>query len=105
MINLEQFISKYVTERDSSLFARDIQNNSVALTKAIKDKSMLVIGGAGSIGKSNWGRIPEEEFLKKLSNGVFTLKTEVSTDLFERIKIAVKSSKTMTPKLLKILGL
>ena len=56
-------------------------------------------------GKSNWGRIPEEEFLKKLSNGVFTLKTEVSTDLFERIKIAVKSSKTMTPKLLKILGL
>lgn len=27
MINLEQFISEYVTERDSSLFARDIQNN------------------------------------------------------------------------------
>lgn len=52
MINLEQFISKYVTERDSSLFARDIQNNSEALTKAIKDKSMLVIGGAGSIGSS-----------------------------------------------------
>ena len=52
MINLEQFISKYVTERDSSLFAKDIQNNSVALTKAIKDKSMLVIGGAGSIGSS-----------------------------------------------------
>ena len=52
MINLEQFISQYVTERDSSLFAKDIQNNSVALTKAIKDKSMLVIGGAGSIGSS-----------------------------------------------------
>ena len=46
MINLEQFISKYVTERDSSLFARDIQNNFDVLTKAIKDKSMLVIGGA-----------------------------------------------------------
>lgn len=52
MIGLEQFISKYVTERDSSLFARDIQNNFDALTKAIKDKSMLVIGGAGSIGSS-----------------------------------------------------
>ena len=52
MIGLEQFISKYVTERDSSLFARDIQNNFDALTKAIKDKTMLVIGGAGSIGSS-----------------------------------------------------
>ena len=52
MINLEQFISKYVTERDSSLFARDIKNNSDALTKAIGGKSMLVIGGAGSIGSS-----------------------------------------------------
>ncbi len=52
MINLEQFISKYVTERDSSLFAKDIKNNSEILTKAIKDKTMLVIGGAGSIGSS-----------------------------------------------------
>lgn len=52
MINLEQFISKYVTERDISLFSKDIQNNSTALTKAIKDKTMLVIGGAGSIGSS-----------------------------------------------------
>lgn len=52
MINLEQFISKYVTERDTSLFSKDIQNNSTALTKAIKDKTMLVIGGAGSIGSS-----------------------------------------------------
>ena len=26
MTNLEQFISQYVTESDSSLFARDIQN-------------------------------------------------------------------------------
>ena len=52
MINIEQFISKYVTERDSSLFVKDIQNNSEALTNAIKDKTMLVIGGAGSIGSS-----------------------------------------------------
>ena len=45
MINLEQFISKYVTERDSSLFAKDIKDNSEALTKAICGKTMLVIGG------------------------------------------------------------
>lgn len=52
MINIEQFISTYVTERDSSLFAKDIQNNHTALTNAIKDKTLLVIGGAGSIGTS-----------------------------------------------------
>ena len=52
MINLEQFISQYVTERDSSLFEKDIKNNSASLTKAIFGKSMLVIGGAGSIGSS-----------------------------------------------------
>lgn len=52
MINLEHFISRYVIERDTSLFAKDIQNNSKTLIKAIKDKTMLVIGGAGSIGSS-----------------------------------------------------
>ena len=52
MVNLEQFISKYVTERDSSLFQKDIENNRDGLTKAIKDKTMLVMGGAGSIGSS-----------------------------------------------------
>ena len=56
-------------------------------------------------GKSNWGRIPEEDFLKKLSTGVFTLKSEVSCELFEKIKSAIKNSKTMTPKLLKVLGI
>ena len=52
MTNIEQFISNYVTERATSLFASDIESNRGALTSAIKDKSMLVIGGAGSIGSS-----------------------------------------------------
>ena len=52
MINLDAFISKFVTERDSSLFEKDIRNNTFALTKAISNKTMLVIGGAGSIGSS-----------------------------------------------------
>ena len=52
MINLEQFISKYVTERTSSLFEKDIRNNYDALKKSINGKSLLVIGGAGSIGSS-----------------------------------------------------
>ncbi len=47
MVNLEQFISKYVMGRDSSLFARDVQKNSVALSGAVCGKSMLacMLGG------------------------------------------------------------
>ena len=52
MINIERFISKYVTGRDSSIFENDINNNINSLVHAIKDKTMLVIGGAGSIGSS-----------------------------------------------------
>ena len=52
MTNIEQFISRHVTERDTSLFASDIEANRDALSKSIHGKSMLVIGGAGSIGSS-----------------------------------------------------
>ena len=56
-------------------------------------------------GKSNWGRMPEEDFLKKLSTGVFFFFLKVSCELFEKINSAIKNSKTMTPKLLKVLGI
>ena len=52
MFNLEQFISKYVTQRPQSMFLDDIKNNSDQLTAKIKNKTVLVIGGAGSIGSS-----------------------------------------------------
>lgn len=52
MIELEKFISKYVTKRQTSMFDADIQNNKEELSKKIKQKSVLVIGGAGSIGSS-----------------------------------------------------
>ena len=52
MFNLEQFISKYVTKRERSMFLSDIEKNREELTKKIKGKSVLVIGGAGSIGSS-----------------------------------------------------
>lgn len=52
MLNLNLFISKYVTERAESLLASDIHSNLPTLGKAIGGKSMLVIGGAGSIGSS-----------------------------------------------------
>ncbi len=52
MFNLDQFIKEYVTKRPGSMFEGDIQSNSTDLSVAIEDKSVLVIGGAGSIGSS-----------------------------------------------------
>lgn len=52
MFSLDQFIAKKVTKREKSMFLRDIDNNSALLEDKIKCKSVLVIGGAGSIGSS-----------------------------------------------------
>lgn len=52
MVELEKFIKKYVTKREDSLLSFDIEHNSKSLLNAIKGKSALVIGGAGSIGSS-----------------------------------------------------
>lgn len=52
MFDLSKFISEYVTKRPVSMFYDDIQNNKEELTRKIKDKTVLVIGGAGSIGSS-----------------------------------------------------
>lgn len=52
MFDLAKFISDYVTKRPVSMFYEDIQNNKEELRKKIKGKSVLVIGGAGSIGSS-----------------------------------------------------
>lgn len=52
MFNLEKFISEYVTKRERSMFLDDIDNYKAELTDKISNKSVLVIGGAGSIGSS-----------------------------------------------------
>ena len=52
MFNLEKFINTYVTKRDSSLFMPDIEANKDELSRKIAGKTVLVIGGAGSIGSS-----------------------------------------------------
>lgn len=52
MFNLDQFINQYVTKRSSSMFYSDIEANKLALSQKIKNKTVLVIGGAGSIGSS-----------------------------------------------------
>lgn len=52
MFNLEKFIAEQVTKREKSMFYTDIQNNKAELINKIENKSVLVIGGAGSIGSS-----------------------------------------------------
>ena len=52
MINLDHFIATYVTKREKSMFLQDIEANRAALSEKIAGKSVLVIGGAGSIGSS-----------------------------------------------------
>lgn len=52
MFDLNTFIGKYVTKRQQSMFLHDIEDNREELTKKIEGKSVLVVGGAGSIGSS-----------------------------------------------------
>lgn len=52
MFDISKFISEYVTKRPVSMFYEDIENNREELTRKIKNKTVLVIGGAGSIGSS-----------------------------------------------------
>ncbi len=52
MFNLSKFIGQYVTRRERSMFADDIEANKDTLSAEIKGKKVCVIGGAGSIGSS-----------------------------------------------------
>ena len=52
MLNINKFISQHVTHRQKSLFAGDIQNHYKEIESEVKGHSLLVIGGAGSIGSS-----------------------------------------------------
>ena len=52
MVNINYFVSKYVTKRSKSMFLSDIEINQRQLLQKIQDKTVLVIGGAGSIGSS-----------------------------------------------------
>lgn len=52
MLNVNKFISESITKRPASLFANDIERNRAELSREIKDKKVLVIGGGGTIGSS-----------------------------------------------------
>ncbi|WP_321518060.1 polysaccharide biosynthesis protein [uncultured Bacteroides sp.] len=52
MIDINRFIERNVTFRNESMFQKDIDANSDLLREKIEGKSILVIGGAGTIGSS-----------------------------------------------------
>lgn len=52
MFNLSLFLSQHVTSRNASLFEADLERCNDALAERINGHSVLVIGGAGSIGAS-----------------------------------------------------
>lgn len=52
IFNTNKFIAKHITKRRKSLFEADIKANEKELKKRINGKSILVIGGAGTIGSS-----------------------------------------------------
>lgn len=50
--NKSDFIDRAITNRKESFFLNDIEQNKAQLTEKIAGKSVLVIGGAGTIGSS-----------------------------------------------------
>ena len=52
MINIDSFISTYITKRQYSMFKDDLDSNKDTLINRISNKNVCVIGGAGSIGSS-----------------------------------------------------
>ena len=52
LFNLNDFIAEHVTERRTSLLAPDLRDHHATLAERIDGKTVLVIGGAGTIGSS-----------------------------------------------------
>ena len=51
-LEIQQFIKDHITRRQNSLFASDLAINQPKLSDSIDGRSVLVIGGAGTIGSS-----------------------------------------------------
>ncbi len=52
LFNIENFIIENITKRKNSLLKEDLQNFNKHIEDEVKNKSLLVIGGAGTIGSS-----------------------------------------------------
>ena len=60
IFNTEQFIGEAITGRKQSLLAKDLADFHDAIDKEIHDKSVLVIGGAGTIGSRKISSVPPD---------------------------------------------
>jgi len=97
-INLNKFISENVIFRKESFFNNDLQKHASTLGNAIKDKSVLVIGGAGTIGSSYIKAVLKFHPVKLVvidinENGL----TELTRDLRSSNNIIVPASYTTYP--------
>ena len=52
LFDTDEFIRSIITKRKESFFKEDLLNNQEELSYRIKGKSIMVIGGAGTIGSS-----------------------------------------------------
>ena len=52
LIDIASFIREFVTKRNQSLFSNDLIENEKYLSEEINGNSLLIIGGAGTIGSS-----------------------------------------------------
>ena len=88
--DLEKFIAEKVTKRNRSFFQNDIDKHATVLRNNVKGKSVLVIGGAGTIGasfiKSILRFMPQRLFVVDINeNGL----TELTRDLRSSLEIIV----------------
>lgn len=89
---------------------RYTKNDPLASVSLTSEESDLFFKASGKrtfiyCGRSNWGQMSESAFLEGLSSGKITLRAELPAPLFERIKSAIRNSKTMTKPLLEEIGL
>ena len=89
-LKISTFIENKITKRKESFFKKDIENNTSLLSPVIEHKSVLVIGGAGTIGSSYIKAIlpfhPAKLFVIDISeNGL----TELTRDLRSNPTITV----------------
>lgn len=106
MLNVNKFISDYITARPVSLFAQDIEANKVRLSEEIQGKKVLVIGGAGTIGSSYIRAIlpfrPSELVVVDISeNGL----TELTRDLRSTYGTIVQRFIVLIPSTMQTLSL
>lgn len=90
IIDIPRFIKNNITKRKESLFINDIISNKDILSKKIKNKSVLVIGGAGTIGSSYIKAIikfePKRLFVVDTNeNGLTELTRDLRSDVDQRV--------------------